>query len=73
MSYEVSIDHEKCASSGACVLEEPDAFGWQEGEALAVVLPGIRDLSDDRVLEVASLCPMDAIVVRAGDGSSVDL
>ena len=73
MPYDVSIDHDKCASSGACVLEEPNAFGWQEGEGLAIVLPGVRDLSDDRVLEVARLCPMDAIVVRGEDGSEVDL
>ena len=68
MPYDVTVDHDKCASSGACVLEEPGAFGWQEGEALATVLPGVRDLPDERVIEVANLCPMDAIVVRGAGG-----
>ena len=43
------------------------------GEGLATVLPGVRELPDERILEVARLCPMDAIVVRAADGSTVDL
>ena len=71
MAYRVSVDHDKCASSGACVLEEPDAFGWQEGEALAVVLPAAAQLSDERLVEVAELCPMDAIVVRDESGNTV--
>jgi ferredoxin len=69
MAFDVSVDHDKCASSGACVLEEPGAFGWQEGEGLAIVLPGVADLDDERIVEVARLCPMDAIVVKDGEAT----
>lgn len=63
----VRVDHDKCVSSGACVLEAPEAFALQDGpEALAVVLPGADELSIERLREVAALCPMEAIVVADG-------
>ncbi len=62
------VDHDECVSSGACVLEAPEAFAYQEGpEALAVVLPGAADLPDNRLVEVARLCPVGAIHVYDGD------
>ena len=62
------VDHSRCVSSGACVLEAPEAFAYQDGpEALAVVLPGAAALSDERLLEVAALCPVQAIRVYDGD------
>ena len=64
----VEVDHSRCVSSGACVLEAPEAFAYQEGpEALAVALPGAAELSDDRLLEVAGVCPVGAIRVYDGD------
>jgi ferredoxin len=67
------VDHDECVSSGACVLEEPDAFAFQEGEALAVVLPGADQLPDERLVEVARLCPVQAIRVTDDDGNEVAL
>jgi ferredoxin len=56
------------------VLEAPDAFGYQDGpEALAVVLPGAGKLSDERLVEVAGVCPTGAIHVYDGDGNEVSL
>ena len=58
------VDHDLCASSGACVLERPDVFVYQEGpEALAVVRPDAPELSDEELGEAIELCPMDAIRV----------
>ena len=68
MRYRVEVAHSECVSSGACVLEHPDAFGYQDGrEALAVVLPGVARLSDDQLLQVADLCPVGAIHVYDDD------
>lgn len=73
MPYRAEVDHSECVSSGACVLDAPDAFGYQEGpEALAVVLPGAAQLSDDRLLEIAGLCPVGAIHLYS-DGDEVSL
>ena len=74
MSYRIEVDHSQCVSSGACVLELPDAFGYQDGpEALAVVLPGASRLSDEELLDAAELCPVGAIHVYDGDGEDLSL
>ncbi len=74
MGYRARVDHDVCVSSGACVLEAPEAFAYQDGpEALAVVLPGAADLTDERLVEVAELCPVGAISVRDEDGNDVPL
>jgi ferredoxin len=74
MVLRAEVDHSECVSSGACVLEAPDAFGYQDGpEALAVVLPGAAQLSDERLVEVAGACPTGAIHVYDADGNEVPL
>lgn len=74
MGYLAWVDHDVCVSSGACVLEAPEAFSYQDGpEALAVVLPGAAELTDERLAEVAGLCPVGAIHVRDEDGNEVSL
>jgi ferredoxin len=74
MGYRAEVDHAECVSSGACVLEAPEAFGFQEGpEALAIVLPGAASLSDERLVEVAGLCPVGAIHVFDHEGDEVSL
>ncbi len=71
MSVRPYVDHERCVSSGVCVLELPQAFAYQEGpEALAVVLPGAAELTDEELREAASLCPVEAIRLLA-DGRDV--
>ncbi|WCO68729.1 ferredoxin [Iamia majanohamensis] len=61
----IRVDHDECVSSGACVLEEPDLFAYQDGpEALAVALPAAQALPRERMEELAELCPVSAIVVE---------
>lgn len=68
------VDHDLCVSSGACVLELPDAFAYQEGpEALAVVLPGADELSDEELRDAAALCPVEAIRLLDDDNADVTL
>lgn len=58
------VDHDECVSSGACVLEEPDLFAYQDGpEALAVALPPAQELPPERLAELVELCPVSAIHV----------
>ena len=74
MALRAEVDHTECVSSGACVLEAPEAFGYQDGpEALAIVLPGASQLSDERLVEVAGMCPTGAIHVYDADGNEVPL
>jgi ferredoxin len=48
MDPRVEVDHAECVSSGACVLEAPAAFGYQDGP---------EALSDRDVTDFASLEP----------------
>ena len=74
MAHRAEVDHDECVSSGACVLEAPEAFGYQDGPAaLAIVLPGAASLSDERLVEVAGMCPVGAIHVFDADGDEVAL
>jgi ferredoxin len=66
------VDHAECVSSGACVLDFPEAFGYQEGpEQLAVVLPGAAHLSEGELREAASLCPVQAIHLYDAEGTEI--
>jgi ferredoxin len=68
------VDHDLCVSSGACVLEFPDAFAYQEGpEALAVVLPGAAEMTDEELQDAAALCPVEAIRLLDDDNADVTL
>ncbi|MDP1819959.1 MAG: ferredoxin [Acidimicrobiales bacterium] len=69
MALRAEVDHAVCVSSGACVLEAPEAFAYQDGpEALAIVRPG-AELSDERLREVADLCPVGAIRLLDAEGT----
>ena len=62
MALRPYVDHDRCVSSGVCVLELPDAFTYQDGpEQLAVALPGAAELPDEDLHDAASLCPVEAI------------
>lgn len=66
------VDHDRCVSSGACVLEMPDAFAYQDGpEQLAVVLPAAADLSDADRQSALELCPVDAIRLIDDNGKDI--
>jgi ferredoxin len=66
------IDHDRCVSSGACVLELPEAFGYQDGpEQLAIVLPGAADLTGEDLRDAVELCPVEAIRLLDDDGNDV--
>jgi ferredoxin len=72
MALRPYVDHDRCVSSGACVLEFPEAFAYQEGpEALAIVLPGAAKLSDEELREAAGLCPVEAIRLLDDTGKDV--
>jgi ferredoxin len=72
MALRPYVDHDRCVSSGACVLELPEAFGYQEGpEALAIVLPGAADLSEEELHDATELCPVEAIRLLDDAGNDV--
>ena len=72
MGYTAEVDRELCLSAGACVEAAPTAFGWDD-EHLAEVLPGAKEVTDDKLLECAKACPATAIHLYDEDGKEVDL
>jgi len=72
MALRPYVDHDLCVSSGACVVDLPQAFGFQDGpEPLAVVLPGAAELTEDELRDAASLCPVEAIRLLDADNRDV--
>lgn len=73
MGYVVRIDRDACISSGTCVNDSPESFGLDD-EDIAEPLPGLENLSDDRLLRLARNCPVGAILLyEQQDGHEVDL
>lgn len=71
MGDRVIIDKDLCVSSGACVNEAPEAFGYDD-DGVAEVLPGAEGLSRERLIELARLCPARAIRIEDAHGQEVD-
>ncbi len=64
----LSIDRERCCSSGQCVLTAPDVFEQSEEDGLVVLRDG--QPAGGRFGEVRlaiALCPSGAITVADGD------
>lgn len=72
MTLRVEIDQDLCMSSGKCVADEPEAFGFDDQE-LSVVLPGAAGLSEQRLRRAARMCPGQAITLITDDGSTLDV
>jgi ferredoxin len=61
----VTVDQDKCISSGQCVLAVPDVFDQREEDGIVVLLnprPS-AELAED-VKQAAALCPALAITVE---------
>lgn len=72
MGYTVKIDPDSCISSGTCVADAPEAFGFDQ-EDIATPLPGVTDLPDERLLRIARNCPSGAILLYDAEGNEIDL
>jgi ferredoxin len=72
MGYTAKVDRQLCIGAGACVAEAPEAFGFDE-ENIAEVLPGVAELEDEKLLEVARACPATAILLYDEEGNEVDI
>jgi ferredoxin len=66
MEYRVAIDKDVCMSSGRCVLDEPEAFRFDEDQ-LAEPTAGVGTLAYDRLRAVLDACPSGAIRLYRGD------
>ena len=67
MALRPYVDHDLCVSSGACVLEFPEAFAYQEGpEELAIVLPRAAKLSQS----AERLSRLIAVLIHEVDGAN---
>lgn len=72
MTYRVRVNKDLCISSGKCVSDEPAAFAFDDQE-LAEVLPGVRQVSDEDLLQIARNCPSRAIEIWDEHGKRVEL
>ena len=59
MAYRIVIDREKCQGIGACVGTAPDVFDMDSaGKAVVINKEGA---DDERILQAAEACPLEAI------------
>jgi ferredoxin len=61
----VTVDQDKCVSSGQCVISAPDVFDQREEDGVVVLLDPSPppDLAED-VRRAAALCPARVIWVE---------
>lgn len=61
----VEVDQRKCDTTGICVKECPQVFRFQEGSKRAtVILDEIPLELQQKCMEVAGMCPTNAIIIR---------
>ena len=72
MSLRLRIDNDSCVSSGKCVADHPDAFGFDDDE-LAVALTASSGLSDETKMKAARRCPSGAILLFDALGEPVEI
>ena len=66
MTLAINVDKDVCLSSSRCVLDEPEAFRFDDDE-LAEATPAAAELPEEQLLAVARACPSGAIqVLRDG-------
>jgi ferredoxin len=63
--WQVQVDREACIGTGMCASSAAAYFRLENGKSTAV-----RDYvePDELVVDAAESCPMEAILVRDGDG-----
>jgi ferredoxin len=58
----ISVDQDKCVSSGQCVLNATDLFDQRDDDGVAIVLdPTPGPEHHEEVREAAAVCPAAAI------------
>lgn len=67
MNWNVSVDHGVCIGSGMCVGAAPDHFAFDYDEGVSRALSEEIE-PDERAVDAAESCPVEAILVRAADG-----
>jgi ferredoxin len=70
VAHTVVIDKAICQSSGNCVNDAPDAFGFDEDD-LGDVLPGAADIEPQRLIAIAARCPAIAISIFDPSGREI--
>jgi ferredoxin len=69
MPYKISVNRELCASNAECVSLAPDVFELDDEDLCVVLDP--EGAKDQRVLDAARACPVDAITLIASDGEQI--
>ncbi len=62
IAVKISLDQDKCVSSGQCVLAAPLVFDQRDSDGVAVLLSEETD-DDESVRQAARVCPALAITV----------
>ncbi|WP_261555840.1 ferredoxin [Frankia tisae] len=62
----VTVDFDRCASSGACVQLVPDVFEIRDDGYLYLLIEEPDDARRDDLQEAADSCPTDAISISDG-------
>ena len=71
MALRVEVDQDECMSSGKCVANHPEAFGF-DGDELVVLTEGAPLASDEVKLHAARNCPSGAIRLFDSNGNRID-
>jgi ferredoxin len=65
LSMKVTVDQEKCASSGNCVMHAPEIFDQRDDDGVVVLLNENPPAEQaDKALKAAAGCPAMAIYVE---------
>lgn len=72
MAYTVKVDGDTCISTGNCVRAAPTGFAFTDDD-VSEPQPGVAELSDEKLIQIARGCPVGAIHLYDEAGEEVPL
>jgi len=72
LAVKVVIDKQTCQSSGNCVHDDPEAFGFDDDE-LGDVLAAAAGRAIDGLIQIAARCPAMAIAILDAAGNEIEI
>ena len=67
----VLIDRDLCIGSGNCAKVAPEVFELDDTGVIAFRDDAPSDADPARVREACQVCPVDALIVRDGEGNQI--
>lgn len=62
--YIIEVIRKKCIGDGSCCDVAPYVFDMDDDACAIVLDPPVRPTTDEKIFRAATVCPVDAIIIK---------